>query len=98
MPQIWLTFDEMADAFGGSILDAKRGAEQNGLAYMKSSDGTKRVRLPPAMTKEYLSRLLTEANGGVYQPAHDMIALEKVVKAEFSQRRLPLSRLWKKAS
>lgn len=58
MAQIWLTYEEMAEAFGGSARQAREAAIENGWARMKGRDGVAHVRLTPAMARDYLLRQL----------------------------------------
>lgn len=58
MAQIWLTYGELAQAFGGTPYEAREAAIENGWARMKGRDGIAHVRLNPAMAQEYLVRQL----------------------------------------
>lgn len=58
MAQIWLTYGEMAQAFGGTAHEAREAAIENGWARNKGRDGIAHVRLTPVMAQDYLLRQL----------------------------------------
>ena len=58
MAQIWLTYGELAQAFGGTPQEAREAAIENGWARAKGRDGVAHVRLTPAMAQDYLLRQL----------------------------------------
>ena len=64
MAQIWLTYEELAQSFGGTLHDAREASIENGWGRVKGRDGIVHVRLTPAMAHEYLLRRLTQAQTG----------------------------------
>ena len=68
MPQIWLTYREMADAFGTTPALARQGAIDRGLRRVKGHDGVAHVLLPPALAQQYLTGLLAQVGRAGRQP------------------------------
>ncbi len=60
MSQIWLTYGELAQAFGGTPHEAREAAIENGWARAKGRDGVAHVRLTPTMAQDYLLRQLMQ--------------------------------------
>lgn len=57
MPRIFMTYDELAETFGGTPESARAGAIECGLSRFKGSDGVTYVGLSPAMAAEFLGQL-----------------------------------------
>lgn len=57
MPQIWLTYDELAEHFRGSGTEAREQVIAAGWDRRRSRDGLTRVKLPPATAIEYMRAL-----------------------------------------
>ncbi|WP_298965346.1 hypothetical protein [uncultured Methylobacterium sp.] len=64
MPQIWLTYDEMADHFGCSATEARSGAISQGWRRRRCSDGATRVKLLPDMALEYMRAQVVKHSAG----------------------------------
>lgn len=62
MPQIFMTYDELAQTFGGDATSARNGAIECGLSRFKGSDGITQVGLSAAMTAEFLQRIAQRAS------------------------------------
>ena len=54
MPQIWLTYDELADYSGLAIDEARAQVLAEGWARRRSRDGLVRIKLMPAAGVEYM--------------------------------------------
>ncbi len=61
MPRIFMTYDELADTFGGDPSSARAGAIECGLSRFKGSDGVAYVGLSPEMTSEFLGQITRRA-------------------------------------
>jgi hypothetical protein len=55
MPQVWMTYDELARLCGCSIAEARLRARHLSLSRRKSSDGFTRVKLDLALTARFLA-------------------------------------------
>lgn len=90
MPQIWLTYQEMADAFGTTPALAREGAIGAGLWRVKGHDGVAHVLLTPALAQQYLTGLLAQVGGERPHPAHMVVSLQAVLQVSrtMSSRRL----------
>lgn len=75
MPQIWLTYQEMADAFGTTPAQAREGAIGGGLRRVKGHDGVAHVLLTPVLAQQYLTGLLAQAGGEGSHPGHMVVSL-----------------------
>lgn len=80
MPQIWLTYDEMAEAFSIPPGEVRSRCVELGLARMKSSDGTSRVRLSSGHACHYLAGLLADQAGEAQGARHEGAALEAMLR------------------
>ena len=63
MAQIWLTYQEMAEAFGGDAASARARAIMNGWVRLKGRDGVAHVRLTPTMARDYMLKRLEYLRG-----------------------------------
>ncbi|HZD90607.1 MAG TPA: hypothetical protein VE224_10935 [Pseudolabrys sp.] len=61
MPQIWMTYNELAELLGRGLDDARGCIERNGLDRRKSRDGTIRVKLNLELTELFVAKLIGEA-------------------------------------
>ncbi len=61
MPRIFMTYEEIADTFGGTAASAREGAIECRLSRYKGSDGLTQVGLTPAMTAEFLRQVAERA-------------------------------------
>ncbi len=59
MAQFWLTYQEMADIFGGTAAEARAGSIANNWSRLKDRSGVTHVRLPPSMVARYLDTVTT---------------------------------------
>jgi hypothetical protein len=57
MPQIWMTYDELAMLSGCSVAEARLQAQHLSLDRRKSRDGNTRVKLNLALTARFLDRV-----------------------------------------
>lgn len=64
MAQLWLTYEEMTQEFGGTPESARAGAIENGWARIKGRDGLTHVRLPDALADRYLRTMMAGASAG----------------------------------
>ncbi len=64
MPQIWLTYDEMADHFGCSATEARSGAISQGWRRRRCGDGATRVKLLPDLALEYMRAQVVKHSAG----------------------------------
>jgi hypothetical protein len=60
VPQIWLTYDELAALMGCDPAGARGAALAIGLDRRKSRDGRTRAKLTPSLTKAFLDRVLQQ--------------------------------------
>jgi hypothetical protein len=56
MPQLWLTFEEIADLFGCDTADARRRVFADQWERRRHSDGLTRAQLPPEVAHEFMLR------------------------------------------
>jgi hypothetical protein len=56
MPQLWLTFEEIADLFYCDTADARRRVFANQWERRRYSDGLTRAQLPPEVAHEFMRR------------------------------------------
>ncbi|SIR34724.1 MULTISPECIES: hypothetical protein [unclassified Bosea (in: a-proteobacteria)] len=91
MPQIWLTYDEMSEAFDIPRHVVRDTCAELGLARMRSSDGTTRARLSPGLMHQYLSTILAQHAGEPTGARHEQIALEMILKGQEPQRKADLA-------
>jgi hypothetical protein len=56
MPQLWLTFEEIADLFCCDTADARRRVFANQWERRRHSDGLTRAQLPPEVAHEFMLR------------------------------------------
>jgi hypothetical protein len=57
MPQIWMTYDEIAGMTGRSRTEVRDQVVHSGLDRRKSRDGQTRVKLDGALTGLFLARI-----------------------------------------
>ncbi len=57
MAQFWLTYQELADVFGGTAEQARTGSIENGWSRLKDRNGVTHVKLPAHLTGRYVERL-----------------------------------------
>ena len=62
MPQIWLTYDELADFTQRTPIAAREAAIEWGWTRRRSRDGFSRVKLPPIVATLYMAQCLEEAD------------------------------------
>lgn len=55
MPQIWMTYDELATLSGCSAAEARLQAQHLSLDRRKSRDGNTRIKLNPALTARFFA-------------------------------------------
>ena len=60
MPQIWLTYDELAVLMDCDPASARGAAAAIGLDRRKCHDGYTRAKLTPSLTKAFLDRALRD--------------------------------------
>jgi hypothetical protein len=58
MPQIWLTYDELATLMGCETAEARSAAAAVHLDRRRSRDGQTRAKLSPSLTEAFLNSLL----------------------------------------
>ncbi len=87
LPQIWLRYDEMAEAFGGTAREARQGAIDAGHPRVKGRDGIAHVLLTPALAHQYLCFLMRGSAGTAYNPGHMISALGAVLGQPTVQNR-----------
>jgi hypothetical protein len=59
MPQIWMTYDELAGMLDCTVAEARERAHLERLDRKMSHDGKTRAKLNPAMTGIFIERLKT---------------------------------------
>ncbi len=57
MPQVWMTYDELATLCGCSPTEARLRARHLSLRRRKSSDGATRVKLDLALTAKFFANI-----------------------------------------
>jgi hypothetical protein len=57
MPQIWMTYDEIADLIGGDAHEARRHSIDQELDRKKSRDGQTRVKLDQPLIIMFLAKI-----------------------------------------
>ena len=57
MPQIWMTYDEIADLIGGDAHEARRHSIDQYLDRKKSRDGQTRVKLDQALVTMFVAKI-----------------------------------------
>jgi hypothetical protein len=57
MPQIWMTYDEIADLIGGDAHEARRHSIDQDLDRKKSRDGQTRVKLHQPLVTMFLAKI-----------------------------------------
>ena len=60
VPQIWLTYEELAALIACDTTQARAAASAIGLDRRKSRDGTTRAKLTPALTTAFLDGMLQQ--------------------------------------
>lgn len=60
VPQIWLTYDELATLMGSNLADARRAALAIRLDRRKSRDGQTRAKLTPSLADALLDGMLRQ--------------------------------------
>jgi hypothetical protein len=60
MPQIWMTYEELAAMLNCTILQAREKVSVDRLDRKKSRDGKTRAKLSPAMIGHFVERLKTK--------------------------------------
>jgi len=62
MPQIWMTYDELAGLLDCGVLQARERVQQEGLDRKKSRDGNTRVKLNFALMAMFIAKIKGEFN------------------------------------
>ena len=57
MPQIWMTYDEIADFFGGDAREAREHSIDQDLDRKKSRDGQTRVKLNQPLVTMFIAKI-----------------------------------------
>jgi hypothetical protein len=83
MPQIWLTFEEIADLFYCDIAGARRRVIANQWERRRYSDGVSRVLLPPEVAHEFMLRHKSK-----HESVHEFDAAMAALRRVFSQPEL----------
>lgn len=60
MPQVWLSYEEIADLYRCSPADARRGVIENQWPRRRSGDGLTRVKLPPGSAHQFMLDYATQ--------------------------------------
>jgi hypothetical protein len=88
MPQIWLTYDELADVIHCGREEARGAAATIPLDRRKCHDGHTRAKLTPALTEAYLDGMLQkrlerqlEGNARDLRAVHDRMAKRATASA-----------------
>lgn len=63
MAQIWLTYEELAEFCGCAPAAARLAVVNNQWSRRKSGDGLTRVKLPPAMMRDFISTMALQWQG-----------------------------------
>jgi hypothetical protein len=61
MPQIWITYDELAAHYGVASDGAREMARARMWSRRRSHDGLTRVKLPPDVALAYMSAFVSDA-------------------------------------
>ncbi|MBV8696540.1 MAG: hypothetical protein JO052_01575 [Bradyrhizobium sp.] len=88
MPQIWLTYDELAALMNCDAAGARRAAVAIGLDRRRSRDGQTRAKLTPPLMDAFLERILREhierdlaVCAGALRAKHEQMATQPAVMA-----------------
>jgi hypothetical protein len=57
MPQIWATYEELAESLGTAVAEARNVAIAQNMARRKCSDGQTRVKLPHTLAMNLILKL-----------------------------------------
>jgi hypothetical protein len=79
VPQIWLTYDELAALMNCDSAGARRAAMAIGLDRRRSRDGQTRAKLTPPLTDAFLERILRE------RIERDLAACASALRAKHEQ-------------
>jgi hypothetical protein len=83
VPQIWLTFEEIADLFYCDTAGARRRVIANQWERRRYSDGVSRALLPPEAAHEFMLRHKSE-----HESVHEFDAAMAALRRVFSQPEL----------
>ena len=83
MPQIWLTFEEIADLFYCDTAGARRRVIANQWERRRYSDGVSRALLPPEVAHEFMLRHKSK-----HESVHEFDAAMAALRRVFSQPEL----------
>jgi hypothetical protein len=88
VPQIWLTYDELAALMNCDPLHARGAAKALGLDRRRSRDGQTRAKLTPPLTEAFLESVLREhierdvaACASALRATHEQMATQPAVLA-----------------
>lgn len=91
MPQIWLTYEELAELFNCDAVQARGAAAAIGLDRRRSRDGLTRAKLTPSLTEALLDNALRQRlDQEVAACAGDLRAMrEKMAERPHIVQKLP---------
>jgi hypothetical protein len=88
VPQIWLTYEELAALMNCDATSARNAAMALGLDRRRSRDGQTRAKLTPPLTEAFLERVLREhierdvaACASALRTTHEQMATQPAVLA-----------------
>jgi len=88
VPQIWLTYEELAALMDCDAISARDAAMALGLDRRRSRDGQTRAKLTPPLTDAFLDRVLREhierevaACASTLRAKHEQMAMQPAVMA-----------------
>ena len=83
MPQIWMTYEELAEMLGCTVMEARERVQLECLDRKISRDGEKRAKLSVAMTNIFIEGIKTGALA-LDQAVNDLRAAHGLMKQEYS--------------
>jgi hypothetical protein len=81
MPQIWMTYEELAGMLDCTVMEARERVHLERLDRKISRDGKKRAKLSVAMTEIFIKRIKTGALA-MDQALDDLRAVHGLMKQE----------------
>lgn len=78
MPQIWMTYHEIADMLGCDVETARAATIQRTLDRKKSRDGMTRAKLDPELTGRFIASI-RNADQTVDQAVRDLRSLHEMM-------------------
>jgi hypothetical protein len=87
MPQIWMTYGELADLMECGLAQASEHVRKEHLDRKKSRDGKTRVKLDLALMELFVARIRATADRSLDQAIHDLRGLHALMQRYEGQDR-----------